>query len=633
MCGIAGIFNFNGKSVHMNAVKHMTDKLYHRGPDDEGFYLDGRVALGHRRLSIIDLSPAGHQPMCNEDGAIWLTYNGEIYNYQELTSELKAKGHVFSSRTDSEVIIHAYEEWGAGCLGKFNGMWAFALWDSRKKELFCARDRFGIKPFYYYLDKGRFVFASEIKSILTDETIPCKPGGRVIFDFLAYENNDYIDHAEETFFERIKRLRPAHYMVVKDGEARAFRYWELNPEKRLERIPDREAAQRFYELFEDSVRLRLRSDVPLGTCLSGGLDSSSIVCIANKLIFKNGVNPAAVGERQKTFSACFDDKACDEREFINAVIEKTNVETNRVFPRGEELFELAPKFIEDQGEPVAGTSQWAGWLVMRLVKSCGVTVVLNGQGADEILAGYGSYFLANFKDLFAGLRFLRLANELNKYSRYHGYPRPWLAMDLMRHFAPFHPFRWKRRLTGEKEPEAFPLWLNRDFIKAHKYDICDEVRYEGHMDQSLYHFLCIERLPSLLRYEDRNSMAFSVEARLPFLDYRLVEFCFSLPSHQKIRDGAGKLVLRNALKGVIPEVVRERIKKVGFDTPEALWFRSDCRRQIEDIINSKSFRERGYFDAPAVAAHFRSFVNREPVNPRPIWKYVNTELWLRNFFD
>lgn len=625
--------NFDGSSVPEDTIKSMTDSLHHRGPDDEGYHFDRGIALGHRRLSIIDLSPAGHQPMCNENGSIWLTYNGEIFNYRELASELRGKGHIFKSKTDSEVIVHAYEEWGEGCLNKFNGMWAFALWDVGKKHLFCARDRFGIKPFYYFLDRNRFIFASEISPIFTDRTVPKQPNDKIIFDYLAYENNDYIDHSEDTFFQGIKRLMPAHYMIVSgDGNIKHSRYWDLDPENKIDRISNEDSAKRFYDLFEDSIRLRLQSEVPLGTCLSGGLDSSAIVCLANRLIFKEGINPQIIGERQKTFSACFDDKACDEREFINAVINQTNVETNCVFPDGKSLFDTAPKFIRDQGEPVAGTSQWAGWLVMKLAKEWGVTVILNGQGADEILAGYGSYFLANFKDLFRECRMTTLIREINAYSKYHGYGRQWLLEGVLMHFIPFHPFRQYRRLMGKKEPAVSPSWLNHDFIKEYGHKVEGRVKYSGYMDQSLYHFLTFERLPSLLRYEDRNSMAFSLESRLPFLDYRLVEFCFSLPSEQKVRNGTGKIVLRNALKELLPPIVHSRIRKIGFTTPEHVWFRTDCRKQIEEIIRSKSFRERIYFNGDEVTKHFQGFVNGEPVNPRPIWKYINLELWLQQFF-
>ena len=633
MCGIAGIINFDGARASIQSIQRMTDKLCHRGPDDEGFHVDRTVALGHKRLSIIDLTSAGRQPMSNEDGSIWLVFNGEIYNFMELAVDLRNRGHIFLSKTDGEVIVHAFEEWGEDCLSRFNGMWAFAIWDSKQKIMFCARDRFGIKPFYYYHDKNCFVFASEIPAILSDEAIPCQPNESIIFDYLAYPCNDYIDHSEGSFFRGIKRLMPAHSMVIKPGgDVVTRRYWDLDPERRFDHITDEEAGQRFYDLFEDSIRLRLQSEVPIGTCLSGGLDSSSIVSVVNKLILDEGCNTEAIGERQKTFSACFEDKACDEKEYIKAVIQKSRAEAHFTFPDGKDLFDSAQKFVCDQGEPVAGTSQWAGWLVMRLAREQGIKVVLNGQGADEILAGYGSYFRANFKDLFKALKFRQLTNEINKYSRYHGYPRQWLVRELATHFIPFHPLRWKRRLLGTKEPNPFPSWLNRDFARTFQHNIVGRVKYNGYMDQGLYHFLTFERLPALLRYEDRNSMAFSIEARLPFLDFRLVEFCFSLPAVQKIRDGAGKIVLRNAMNGILPKVVQERIRKIGFATPENTWFRTVCKSAIEDIIGSKSFMERGYFNASEVSRHFMELLNGEVVDTRSIWKIVNLEIWMRQFF-
>ncbi|MFC1678612.1 asparagine synthase (glutamine-hydrolyzing) [Elusimicrobiota bacterium] len=633
MCGIAGILDFRGRPIRRDILDRMSHELIHRGPDDAGVYQDGSIALVHRRLSILDLSFAGHQPMCNEDGTLWLTFNGEIYNYRDLSSQLRSKGHIFKSETDSEVIIHAYEEWGEDCLRRFNGMWAFGLWDSRKKRLFSARDRFGIKPFYYFLDDNRFVFSSEIRPIFEDSDIPRSQNDRAVFDYLAYENNCYLDHTEETFFKGIMRLMPAHYMIVdSSGGRRVSRYWDLDPQNRLEHVPDDQAAQAFYDLFQDSVRLRLQSDVALGTCLSGGLDSSAIVCMVNRLMQQSGAKNKAVGSLQKTFSAAFDDKACDESHFIKAITEETNLETNIVFPEREHLLDLIPSFMEDQGEPVTGTSQLAGWLVMRMVKERGVKVVLNGQGADEILAGYQSYFVANFKDLFRGLKLGKLANEICRYSEHHGYSKKWLARDLISHFNPIHPFRWKRRLLGDEEPSIFPRWLSKDFVSRFGRAAEPRAKYRGYMDQSLYHFLTYERLPSLLRFEDRNSMAFSIEARLPFLDYRLVEYCFSLPSEQKIRNGAGKVVMRNALKEVLPAIVHQRIKKIGFHTPERTWFRSTLRRPIEDIIGSQSFRERGYFDSSAVSDHYKRFLKHDTICSSTIWHLFNLELWLRQAF-
>ncbi len=631
MSGIAGIFSFNNIVSSKELIKTMTDKLQHRGPDGEGFYFDKRIALGHRQLAIIDLSESGQQPMSNEDGKVFLVFNGEIYNYKELKYNLISKGHIFKSNTDCEVVIHGYEEWGSDCVNKFNGMWSFAIWDSKRKILFCSRDRFGIKPFYYYYDDNRFVFASEIKAILTDKSISCQPNNSIIFDYIAYPYNDYIDHSEDTFFKGIKRLMPAHYMIVnRNGDIAISRYWDLHPASKFKHISDEEAMQKFYELFEDAVRLRLQGDVPIGTSLSGGLDSSSIVCMVDKLGRNNGISHAAIGNRQKAFSACFEDKSCDEREYIKAVKEQTNAETNFVFPDSNDLFNQAQKFITAQEEPVAGTSVWASWLVTGLAHDRGIKVLLNGQGADEILGGYSVYFVANLKDLFRGLKLRRLMNEIDKCSEHLGYNRTWLMMDLLNHFVPIHPFRWKRKLLG-KEVKAFPSWLNKDFIQTNEHKIEEVNKYESYLDQSLYHFLTYERLPSLLRYGDRNSAAFSIESRLPFLDHRLVEFCFSLPSYQKIRNGIGKIVLRNALKEILPPVIHDRIWKIGFATPEDTWFKTAYRKEIEQIISSKSYKERGYFNVDKVMEHFRGFVNgREVV--RPIWKYINLELWSREFF-
>ena len=334
MCGISGIYNLNNEPVSRSLLKDMTDVLLHRGPDDEGYILlnsgDGSsdIAFGHRRLSIIDLSSSGHQPMPNEDKSIWITYNGEVYNYIELREELEKAGHVFNSKTDTEVIIHAYEAWGEECLRRFNGMWAFAIWDFNKKRLFCARDRLGVKPFYYIYNKKQFAFASEIKSLLKTG-IEKKPNDAIIFDYLAFGLQD---HTEDTFFEGVKQLKPAHYLFLENGVLRKERYWNIEVNDEIGGKENDES--RFYDLLRDSVRLRLRSDVPVGTCLSGGLDSSSIVCVMNKLIHDK--------KMQKTFSACSDNKKFDERRYIEDVIEETGAEKNYIFPGGANRTPIVP---------------------------------------------------------------------------------------------------------------------------------------------------------------------------------------------------------------------------------------------------------------------------------------------------
>lgn len=622
MCGIAGIYSLYHLPISAGLLKKMTDIQRHRGPDDEGHYINNSVGLGHRRLSIIDLSPAGHQPMCNEDGTIWITYNGEVYNYIELTPELKAKGHVFSSSTDTEVIIHAYEEYGEECLQKFNGMFAFAIWDERKKKLFCARDRFGIKPFYYYFDSRRFHFASEIKAIIEDRTIERKPNDRIIYDYLAH---GLLDHTEDTFFEGIKRLMPAHYLVIENSEVKIRRYWDLDPMNVQKEVGDEECARKFYELFRDSVRLQLRSDVPVGTCLSGGLDSSSIVCVANDQLKELSDEP-----QQKTFSSCFDDKKYDEREYIEAVIEKTGAQANYTFPKGEELFDLIQDVIWHQDEPFGSTSIFAQWHVMKLAKERGVKVLLDGQGADEILAGYHGYYLSFFADLIKTFRFKKLNTEINYYSKYHSYSKLYaLVQVLILIIAYLSPNFLKNKIKYIIIKKG---WLKSEFIKANNKDKTTISKYKSYLQNHLYQVLIIG-LPSLLHYEDRNSMAFSIESRVPFLDYRLVEFMFSLPNNQKINNGITKVVLRSAMKDILPEKVRNRMDKMGFVTPEDIWFRTSAKDKIIEIISSDSFRGRKYFNVSEIKKEFEAHCKGKKNISFVIWRWINLELWLRKFID
>lgn len=618
MCGIAGIHNLDDSAVSSDLLKKMTDIQRHRGPDDEGHYINHNIGLGHRRLSIIDLSPAGHQPMCNEDSTIWITYNGEVYNYLELTLELKAKGYVFKSSTDTEVIIHAYEEYGEDCLQKFNGMFAFAIWDENKKTLFCARDRFGIKPFYYFFDGKRFHFASEIKAIIEDRTIERKPNDKIIYDYLA---DGLLDHSEDTFFEGIRRLMPAHYLVIENSEVKIQRYWDIDPTKVQEEGDDEKCARKFYTLFRDSVKLQLRSDVPVGTCLSGGLDSSSIVCVANDLLKEMTNEP-----QQKTFSSCFENKKYDEREFIESVLEKTGAEANYTFPKGEELFDMIQDVIWYQEEPFRSTSIFAQWHVMKLAKERGVKVLLDGQGADEILAGYHYYFYSFFADLVKTFRLKKLFKEIKLYSNYHSYSLLSTLKMVIFYLAP--NFLRQRIISLRRKP----AWLKCEFVRTDDKKELYILKYKSHLHKHLYQVLTMN-LPSLLHYEDRNSMAFSIESRVPFLDHRLVEFMFSLSINQKINNGITKIILRNAMQGILPEKVRNRMDKMGFVTPEDIWFRKDSKEKIFEIINSESFKGRRYFNVPEIKKEFEEHCLGEKNISFAIWRWINLELWLRSFID
>ncbi len=622
MCGIVGIYQFSSEVVDIKILQKMSEVIHHRGPDDEGYYFDKNIGLGHRRLSIIDLSPAGHQPMSNEDGSVWITYNGEIFNYVELMAELQDKGHVFKSKTDTEVIIHAYEEWGVECLSRFNGMFAFAIWDSKRKRLFCARDRFGIKPFYYFYDNKQFLFASEIKALLEDRSVERSPNQQIIYDFLVQA---YLDHTDETFFKGIKQLLPAHYLLISNEKLEIKRWWDINETKRFDSLTDDGYASRFYELFEDAIRLRLRSDVPVGTCLSGGLDSSSIVCVANKLMF--GKKDEDISERQKTFSSCFDLSEYDERVYINAVLEKTSAEANFIFPKAEELFDIISDIIWHQDEPFSSTSIVAQWYVMKEA-SKKIKVLLDGQGADELLAGYHGYFGALYSDLIKNFRLIRLFKELIYYKKNHHKFQPHVFSNIARSFLPSYLVSILRgRIKGDIS------WLDTNFQKKYKRSFDLTNKFPNHFDNLLYNILTKYGLPALLHYEDRNSMAFSIEARVPFLDYRLVEFMFSLPSEQKIRNGTTKVVLRNAMKDILPEKVRTRQDKMGFVTPEDIWFRTAAKDKILEIINSKSFKERGYLNINQVKMEFDAHCRGEKNISNTVWRWVNMELWLRHFFS
>lgn len=652
MCGIAGYCSLKKEKIDTGRFKLLLDAISHRGPDDYGYaafnsalgkslFIEnpedtGRInftadiILGHRRLSIIDLSSSGRQPMTDERGNLWIVFNGEIYNYIELREELKSCGHDFRTNTDTEVILKAYDQWGEGCLSRFNGMFAFALWDVKRKRLFCARDRMGVKPFYYYADRNRFVFASEIKALL-EMDIERIPNNRIIYDYLSQA---ILDHTEDTFYHGIKQLRPAHYMILTNGGLKIQRWWDIE-DKELAGMTDDEYAKRFHELFEDSVRLRLRSDVPVGTCLSGGLDSSSIVCVANRLMFQGNYDTGIVGDRQRTFSSCFEDRKYDERVFIEDVVKKTNARSSYTFPEGKNFFELIPKVIRHQDEPFGSTSIFAQWHVMKLARESGIKVLLDGQGADELLAGYHGYFGTYYIDLLKRFHFLKLVSEMYYYKKIHRQFQPMIAASIVRALLPNFLIAILRKMPAiqgaSKRVTIGNFWLDGGFEKMYKREYAFTEKFGSSLKNQLYSLLMHSSLPGLLHYEDRNSMAFSIEARVPFLDYRLVEYIFSLPAEQKLRKGMTKVVLRNAMKGVLPESVRTRVDKMGFVTPEDIWFRTILKDEIGELINSTGFKDMGYFDIYEVKKEFENHCRGEKDIGFTIWRWINLLLWWKMF--
>lgn len=484
-------------------------------------------------------------------------------------------------------------------LERFNGMWAFALYDRKKDLLFCSRDRFGIKPFYYTVADGTFLFASEIKALLAHPAVGKKPNDKRLMDYLAW---GVLDHTPETMFEGVVQLPPAHSMVVRKGvPEEPTPYWDLRISDALTGTDDQEVADRLRALLLDAVRLRLRSDVPVGTCLSGGIDSSTLTALINDLIRQEA--PSSVGGRQKTFSACYQDGRFDESRYIDEVVRVTGVDAHRTSPDPEDLKRDLERLVYLQDEPFGSLSIYAPYRVMALAGEH-VTVVLDGQGADEQLGGYIGYivpYLWSLKTHPLALFREGVCGGL----RHRGF-----FLDAMKQITA----RSERRLILRGEIPAID-------------------RYGGTLPEVLYREIRSTNLPSLLHYEDRNSMAFGVESRVPFLDYRVVEYLASLPLDQKIRDGVTKHVLRQAIRGLVPESIRCRMDKMGFVTPEEVWMKEEFRPLIEEILISDTFTTRPYWDADMVRRSYIAYAEGRAAYSPEIWRIVCTELWLRTFFD
>ena len=602
MCGIAGQFCIDGKEPDRTLLARMSEQLIHRGPDGVGTEVRGCMGLVHRRLAIIDLSDDGLQPMTNEDKTLWLLFNGEIYNYIELREELIKKGHDFHSQSDTEVILHAYEEWGTGCLQRFNGMWAFALWDEKSQQLFCARDRFGIKPFYYTEIGGSFLFASEIKALVEHPDVGRKADDEVLGTYLAWGVQD---HSARTMFDGILQLKPAHALIVtKEGTHTQYQYWDVtvNSSFGSDTGIEKETG-RFLELLKDATRIHLRSDVAVGTCLSGGIDSSTLVVLINNLIRDEA--PPSVSDRQKTFSVVFTDKRFDESRYIDEIVNVTGVDSHRTEPDPAQLWEDIDRLVWVQDEPFGSLSIYAQYCVMRLAQK-NVKVVLDGQGADELLAGYLAYQASYIRGLLHSFHAVKAIQEIVGSLRNHcGFFSSALGQLLAR--------RNRRNLLTMTVPPVD--------------------RYAGSLPEVLRRELCSTNLPALLHYEDRNAMAFSIESRVPYLDVRFVEYVASLPPDQKIRNGVTKIALRNAVKGIIPECIRCRMDKMGFVTPEQIWMKETLRPFVLAVISADSFRARPYWNADAVMRDYQAFLGGGSAYSPEIWRIVCTELWLRKFFD
>lgn len=577
MCGIAGILS-NDHRVESETLTRMTDAIAHRGPDGAGHWINAAqtCGLGHRRLAIIDLSETGRQPMFYADGRYSITYNGEIYNYLELRHQLESRGVTFVSTSDTEVLLALFAESGAACLGDLEGMFAFAIWDDAERRLFIARDRFGEKPFYYSVHNNALYFGSEMKTLWA-AGVPRSASETMLFDYL--DGGATYDHTDlsRTFFEGIFKLKAAHYAVISPDDLRTEQicYWRIDPLNIDAGISEDDAKARFIDLFDESVAHRLRSDVAVGSSLSGGLDSSLIVCTIDKL------NERKV--RQATFSARFPGFEKDEGEYMQAVIDATNVEPHFAYPDGDGLIADIETLCHHQEEPFGTASIYAQFCVMRLAKDHGVTVLLDGQGADELLAGYHTFFDDYLNEL-RRTNLTRWRAELNAYAPEYGAPSSsggfvkFAKAILPRRLVDFAK-RLRRQMTNSHG------FLNRDFYEANFASAIPSAVAADTLQAALYRQTFGGSLEELLRYADRNSMAHSREVRLPFLHHGLAEFLFSLPSDLKIRKATTKYIMRETFRDRLPQVVVNRRDKIGYEPPQKSWL-SDAR--LAEMIDASA---------------------------------------------
>jgi asparagine synthase (glutamine-hydrolysing) len=603
VCGLCGIVELECPPERAR-VDAMLDGLAHRGPDGRGAFEGDGVCLGHLRLAIIDLSDAGLEPFASDDGRLQLVFNGEIYNYLELREELRARGHVFRTQTDTEVLLAGYREWGERCVDHFNGMWAFAIWDSGRRTLFCSRDRLGIKPLYYRLEGSRFAFASE-PWVLRGEAPRANLGA--VRDYLEH---GYLDQGDETFFDGVLRLPPAHSLTFGADGLRLARYWQVEA-----REPPRDPVAAVRETFLDAVRLQLRADVPVGTALSGGIDSSSIAVA----VAEHG------HERQQTVTAYFEDAGFDERPYARAVVERTGADAHWVSFTAGDLVENLPAIVRAQGEPFGSTSICAGWYVMREANRAGLTVMLDGQGGDELFGGYRAYFGYRLSDLLRAGRLVEATSELRAFAAVNG-PR-WAAVALVNPHVPE-----RVRLAVRSRARGASTLVAPDLVAQSHY-LPNGTVFPDRLRRQLHLVLTRRGLPELLRYEDRNSMAHSLEARVPLLDHRLVELAFSLPGDELIRRGETKSVLRRALADLLPPQVRERRDKLGFVTPEGRFLRGPLGELAQDAFASRSFAERGFVDAAAARRRLERHRRGELDAGFELWRALNLELWAQEFLD
>ncbi len=684
MCGISGIYSFDSQRViDINLLRDMNALIEHRGPDDEGFCLieknshkilqfcgDGSneeirrlypplnlsarasLGLGFRRLAILDLSVKGHQPMTDPQFNLHIIFNGEIYNYLELREELISQGYSFNSESDTEVILKAYEFWGENCVLHFNGIWSFALWDARKRLLFCSRDRFGVKPFYYCQDKDFLYFASEIKQLLL---APLAKSLNLPMIWRSMKINSMQVYEEETFWNEIKALKPGYNLIVNQQGLFLKEYYRLNPTSfGKSPLSFSEATQAYKATFEKAVQLQMRSDVEVGSCLSGGLDSSAIVCTAAKLTDKP----------LETFSSYFPEyPPLDERKWIEEVVHSCGCISYLTAPEPEDAMAWFNDATWFNDLPL-GSGFAAQYAVMKLAQKNGIKVLLDGQGSDELTAGYRHSFYRFLADLILQAQFNKAFKEALAWLKKYGYIKgiSGLAKALLSvflsepqlynfefRFLRFEPFnqdfiqQCKKSISEPIFAQISDLssisiskllahhsnkFAKNYLLPSNKFSkpTCDK------LSNFLYNAVYSTSLPTLLHWEDRMSMSASIESRVPFLDHNLVELAFSFPSEYKIHNAQGKYVHRQAIKPIVPSSIYNRKDKSVFGSPFlSLWLRGPMKTSFETLITSTTFRNRGIWNLPLIMQNWQKYLQGDNSQAEMLYNIYALEMWFRRF--
>jgi len=611
MCGIAGFTDpETGRDQAVKVLGDMLESIAHRGPDARDTFFDGATALGHNRLSIIDLSREANQPMKRDN--LVIIFNGEIYNYIEIRERLEKEGCLFKTKSDTEVILASYQRWGSECVKAFTGMWAFVIWDTEKKSLFASRDRFGIKPFYYILSAERFYFGSEFKAL---KKTPLFKNDLNISQVYRGLQMGWTSYHDETYFSVIKALPAAHHLTLHNGTLTVSRYWDIETGK-YDNLSFEEKKNTFRNLFAESIRLHMRSDVPVASCLSGGIDSSAIVSMVQHL------NP---GQAYKTFSIYYEGKDdVDERPFISEVIKSyPGIEPFYFSPSGDEVREAFHHALYHADVPATGSSFISQYFLMKLISSQQIKVVLDGQGADEYLAGYMHTFYRIIADLMRSGKItaaLALTRDVNR--KIGSTSKKTLA-----HFGKsvLCAMNDEQSLYSLEYKNYFPFMGtdgNSDPFSLKKVN-------GNKTDNFLYHQVFSASLPSLLQYEDRNSMAFSIESRVPFLDHKLVEFAFRLKNEEKVKDTDTKYILRKGLSGILPKAIEERKDKKGFVTPgENKWLRGPLKHLLEEDFVVPDFLRKGVVNH--ILNEYKAGDNNRA---QIVWRLATLNYWIKNFVN